>query len=524
MIRRRAMVAAVIIAAWLGGLALLVHRVYFRPQIEQFAEAAARVTPGAVFYGVMQGDRQVGYASSTIDTSQTTITVTDYLVADLPVGGAARRASARTNVTLSRALRMTSFDLDLETQGAPIRANGRVEGDSVLLLAITSGTAKSDTQRIALSGPVLLPTLVPLVVALGETPKVGKHYVIPVFDPTSMAPKDVGFDVRAESLFVISDSSVFDSTTQRWRGVLPDTLRALQLSAASSGGGGFSAWIDDEGRIVATSQLGFDLRRMPYELAYQNWRADEARLSVAENRDILETTAIAANKRMSRRRTSLRVRLTGVDLDGFDIAGQRQSLSHDTLTIEPADDSALNATYQLPIGGRRLDPADTRPEPLIQSRDPAIVRLAHSIAGRDRDPRVVAERINRWVHDSVADRVTLGVPSASQVLRARVGDCNEHTLLYVALARAVGIPARIASGLAYVDGKFYYHAWPEVLLGDWVAVDPTFGQFPADAAHLRFVVGGLTRQTELLRLMGNLTIDVLSVNSSAASSGSSGRE
>src|SRR6185437_3926977 len=150
------------------------------------------------------------------------------------------------------------------------------------------------------------------------------------------------------------------------------------------------------------------------------------------------------------------------------------------------------------------------------------VRLARRVAAGERDPRVVAERLNTWVHDSIADRVTFGIPSASQVLKTRVGDCNEHTQLYVALARSLGLPARIASGLAYVDGKFYYHAWPEVLLGDWVAVDPTFGQFPADAAHLRFVIGGLTRQTELLRLMGNLHIDVLAVNGSQVSSGSSG--
>ena len=39
---------------------------------------------------------------------------------------------------------------------------------------------------------------------------------------------------------------------------------------------------------------------------------------------------------------------------------------------------------------------------------------------------------------------------------------------------------------------------------------PTFGQFPADAEHLRFVYGGLARQVELLRLMGTLKIDVLS--------------
>ena len=38
---------------------------------------------------------------------------------------------------------------------------------------------------------------------------------------------------------------------------------------------------------------------------------------------------------------------------------------------------------------------------------------------------------------------------------------------------------------------------------------------PADAAHLRFVVGGLGRQTRLLPLIGNLKIDVLSVNAAS---------
>ena len=60
-----------------------------------------------------------------------------------------------------------------------------------------------------------------------------------------------------------------------------------------------------------------------------------------------------------------------------------------------------------------------------------------------------------------------------------------------------------------MNGKFYYHAWPEIWLERWVAVDPTFGQFPADASHLRFTIGGLARQTDLLRLVGALHIDVL---------------
>ena len=46
-------------------------------------------------------------------------------------------------------------------------------------------------------------------------------------------------------------------------------------------------------------------------------------------------------------------------------------------------------------------------------------------------------------------------------------------------------------------------------LHGWVAVDPTWGQFPADAAHLRFTIGGLARQIELLRLIGRVDIQVV---------------
>jgi hypothetical protein len=509
---RRALLGAGVVIAWLAGIALLVRREYFRPQVERLAEAATRVTPGAVYYGVMQGDRQVGFASSTIDTAEATITIVDYLVADLPVGGKARRATARTNVTLSRALRMRTFDLAIASEGAPIHADGKVDGDSVLVLSIASGSDKPETQRIPLAGPILLPTLVPLAIALGERPSVGKHFTLPLLDPASMAPKEVGFDVRAESAFVVNDSAVYDSSAKQWRAIQPDTVHAWQIAAATSGG--FSGWIDGQGRIMETTQLGFTLRRLPYEVAFENWRADSNHVAVAEDRDILETTAIAANKRMDRRVEALRVRLSNVELAGFDLEGQRQHLSGGELSIRPVADSALTAKYRL-AQGRALDPANTRAEPLLQSDDPRIRRLARQIElgqSPTSDPREVARRLNSWVHDSLKNRITFGVPSAVQVLESRVGDCNEHTQLYVALARSLGLPARIAAGLAYVDGKFYYHAWPEVYLGDWVAVDPTFGQFPADAAHLRFIVGGLSRQTELLRLMGNLKIDVVSVN------------
>jgi transglutaminase-like putative cysteine protease len=229
--------------------------------------------------------------------------------------------------------------------------------------------------------------------------------------------------------------------------------------------------------------------------------------------DILEGTAIAAGALPGRDGpTRLRVRLSGTSLDGFDLQGGRQRREGNELTITREGADVLAADWTLAgrqAGFRQRFAAELASEPLLQANDPAIVALALRIAGNERDPRVVAERINRWVHDSLAKEITLSIPNAVQVLRSRRGDCNEHTQLFTALARAVGIPTRIATGLAYVNGKFYYHAWPEIRLRDWVAVDPTFGQFPADAAHLRFVRGGLTRQGELLRLVGTLRIEVL---------------
>ncbi|MGH7671420.1 MAG: transglutaminase-like domain-containing protein, partial [Gemmatimonadales bacterium] len=149
------------------------------------------------------------------------------------------------------------------------------------------------------------------------------------------------------------------------------------------------------------------------------------------------------------------------------------------------------------------------PEPLIQARDPRIAAQARQIVGRERDPAHAAELLTRWVSGNLRREIAVGVPSAVRVLDTRRGDCNEHTALYVALARAVGLPARTVAGLVYARGRFYYHAWPEVYLGDWVAVDPTFNQFPADASHLRFAIGGLARQVELVRLVGRLKLEVL---------------
>ena len=534
--RQRAIAAVLILTAWVAGMGLLVRREFFRERSVILAEAALRLGPSTSFYVVEQQGRQIGYASTTIDTASTQFEVTDFFTADLPVAGQQIRATARSVITLSRALALKTFDVSVENSVAPMNIAGVADGDSAVTFVMKIPGQPADSQRLTVRGPILLPTLIPAVAMLVRVPQVGKTVTIASFDPATMATKDLTLRFAAESLFSVVDSARFDSTTKVFVPALIDTVRAWNL--VPTDGQGFSGWVDAQGRVVQSTQPGgITLKRVAYEIAFENWRrasgaSGAAARAAAGNTtgggtrggtrggtvggtvgDLLEGTAIAAGALPGRNGPSrLRVRLSGTSLDGFDLQGGRQRREGSELTVTRESGGVLSADWSLATrapGFRQRFAAELASEPLLQSNDPAIVALAVRIAGNARDPRVVAERINTWVHDSLAKEITISLPNAVQVLRTRRGDCNEHTQLFAALARAVGIPTRIATGLAYVNGKFYYHAWPEIRLRDWVAVDPTFGQFPADAAHLRFVRGGLTRQGELLRLVGTLRIEVL---------------
>ena len=278
--------------------------------------------------------------------------------------------------------------------------------------------------------------------------------------------------------------------------------------------------MDADGRVIrASSPLGFAMERTEYELALQARDDERAALARGDaprglDEDVIFSTAIESNVDLgtATRFEEIRFRLTGVDLEGFRLDGGRQTLRGDTLIVRRERWDELTPGYELPY--KLMDLRDAlEPEPLIQTDDPRIVRRAREItAARAQfgpDPTRVAGQLANAVFNMLEKKVTISVPSAVQVLETLAGDCNEHTVLYVALARALGLPARTAVGLVYLRGSFFYHAWPEVWLGEWVVVDPTFGDAPADAAHIRFVIGGLAQQVEIVRLIGRLNIEVL---------------
>jgi Transglutaminase-like superfamily len=428
---------------------------------------------------------------------------------EIPVMGAVHHTEATTLALLTPKLELRSFVATLQSEIGGFTARGTVVGDTVLNVSLES-QGSTQQLRVPLRHAIVLPGLLPIRAAFGHRLRVGNSFTMRVFDPLVLQEQDVAMRVTGDSTFIVPDSAVFDSTQRLWVPATYDTVRAWRVEQ-DVGGVQLAAWIDGTGRVVrAQSPVGFTMQRSAFEIAYENFRHRPHAGAAPVTGDLIDQTAIASDVKLDDlpRRDTLAVVLRGVRLAGFDLAGGRQALRGDTLVVHAETPDALRASYRLPAA--RPDLArDLAAEPLIQVHDLRIEAEARQIVGRVHDPARAARLLNDWVYDNLKAQITISVPSAVQVLAERRGDCNEHTVLYVALARAVGLPARTAAGLVYVRGRFYYHAWPEVYLNGWVAVDPTLGQFPADASHLRFTIGGLARQVELIRLIGQLQLSVV---------------
>jgi transglutaminase-like putative cysteine protease len=262
--------------------------------------------------------------------------------------------------------------------------------------------------------------------------------------------------------------------------------------------------IDEQGRTLEQTMANITLLREPRQTALtENWRDQPV--------DLPDVAKVRVDRLIqdAREATYVQVRLSGVSLDDLPIGDERQVFADNVLTVEVKAPPAKGA-FQIPYRGDDTKAlALLQPSPLVESDDPAIVEQARKIVPVNVDAVTAARAIANWVHKNLEKKALVSMTSAKDVLILRRGDCNEHASLFTALARAAGLPAEIHVGLVYLDGAFYYHAWNGVYVGEWISIDPTFGQFPADATHLRIVSGGLDRQVDIVRLMGAVRLEVL---------------
>jgi len=425
------------------------------------------------------GEHKIGYTMQSLSVTPLGYIIKEYSLIKLPMGGTVREVYLDSYAVLSLDYSIKVFTFGLISDDYTTDVHGEVR-DGKLIVRMRSGSSESMAAFDAGKG-IYLPTVVPLLAkARGFSP--GEFY-LPTFDPFSLTTDDLDI-VIGPSEAVQTDFGTRDG---------------YRIAVAFSGVTSLM-WVSKDGVVVREEETGG-------MSMYATDRERALDMPVVESAgiDILEQLAVKCSGEIKGARDLryLKVTLNGIEGEFFDLNDDFQSVVSTNpliLEIHPFDIKSSVLTDSS---------AFLKPQPLLQVDDPRIINAAFEITSDLKDPWTKAESLQEWVYQNIVKDLTISLPSAVDVLEVKRGDCNEHTSLYTALARASGLPTKICIGIVYKDGYFYYHAWPAVFLDGWRPLDPTFGQSTADAVHIKLLEGGFERQADLMRVVGKLSVTVL---------------
>ncbi len=303
------------------------------------------------------------------------------------------------------------------------------------------------------------------------------------------------------------------------------SYHATVIKTVTSLSGESKEWLDEEGELLQDdSALGVKMVRedsgaaAPPTTAY----VPPPDFAVATS---IRTQTVITNPRAVK---FLRLRVDGIPEERLVLSDARQSaqVQHENgklsviYTIRTGDEGVGNRVSGVGSEGRHPTPDTLSPKPYLAAApylevdDPRIRKQAREIVGGATDPLEKARRVRAWVHAHMKPEMDIGiVRSATDVLAHPVGVCRDYAVLFAALARAAGVPARVCGGIVYFHGSFYYHAWSEIQpvpgADRWVAFDATLPTDFVDATHLKFAQGDPTAMFQAVRVVGQLKAQVL---------------
>ena len=383
-------------------------------------------------------------------------------------------------------LGLIAFDYDYRIDGSELLQSGRKDGERLHVTITTAGTPSeraftAPTKLYPSSAIALYPVL------RGLQPQAVYAYTV--------------YDGQTQTLGEVAQQVTGYERSQFFEG------NAYKLETRLHGQN-TTTWIDHKGRPV----FELALRGVMISALEEEERAKRYIALGALNRKeaLIEFSLIRPETPVvdPRRAARMTVEITGMDqLVPAGHAQQCRLIDRDRQVCEVGANAAAEK-FSSPTEkylGASLS---------VQSRDPGIRAAALQAAPEalplmDRIAGLVA-----WLDRNI-EKVPVDVFSALDAFQQKKAECQGHAYLYTAMARALGIPTRVVSGLAYSEELqgFLFHSWAESMVdGRWVAVDPTFGQPVADATHIKLLEGeALADLLPLIDWVGRVRIRVLAL-------------
>lgn len=466
-----------ILLLWLILLAALFGRDFLIRDIDLSEEKIVARGRQESYVGVYFKGKRMGYVRTRIQANETSVAVEQEGILRLQIMGKMHPVRMAGTAQLSPGLLLKSFDFSLTSPFYSMKSKGQVRG-STIDFAMDSGKGRIE-DTITLERPPYF-TMNQRGHLLGLDLKKGDKVRLPSFDPLTLSGKESLITYQGKEKVLI-------------KGRINDLHHFQELVSGIK----VNFWLDNTGKVIKEeSPAGFVF------LAEPKFKAMDIEGS---QEDLLAAVAVDYQGRLPNLTSTPLVRYRlGLPAEGvFDLVGGRQELNDSIVTIHNEGKR-----------GRGTCGADEQKylaaTPYVQSEAPAITALAARIIQDKKEPLAQIRALAAWVYTNLDKRPVIGLPDALTTLESRQGDCNEHAVLFTALARAAHLPSRIAAGVMLHKGQFYYHAWNEVCTPEgWLSMDSSRNQLPADLSHIRFVVGETSEQLRIGSLLGNLTITVL---------------
>lgn len=470
---------AVIICLWVFLFTTLLQRHYFIETIDPEEMKILKRAKEESFLGIYFREERIGYVRNRLVQPETgKVVLYQEAFLKLNILDQIHPVSIRAKAELTPTFLLKNFTFNLSSPFYKTEAEGEVVGREVRF-SISTGTGRiSDTIRLD-KQPYISTNQRGYLLKQGL--QEGDKIKIPYFDPISLAGKDTVMEYGG-----------------RVKKLINGRIYNLHHFVETFAGIKINSWLDDQGRVIREeSPAGFVF------IAEPEFKATDL---AGKGREILSAVSVPVRGVMPDPATlqSLTYRLGGLPPEGeFELQGDRQTLDGNMLTVELEKMVAADA----PVCQDR--PEELASTPYIQSMNLAITRQSRRITADLEFPLAKVRALVDWVYGNVEKRPVLGIPDALTTLHTMTGDCNEHAALFAALARNAGIPTRVAAGVVFYEDAFFYHAWNEVCLaGEWISLDTTKNQLPADVSHIKFVEGETAEQIRIGALLGNLEIEV----------------
>lgn len=443
---------------------------------------------------VLLGGRRVGIMETTRRADGTLVETTESMRMVLERNGSAvPLETLNTSVeTVDGAPLAFRSESRLSGQGQVVE--GRVEDGARASVTVTSASGRESRTIDWTPGAVLVD---------GAERIARRHPLTP-----GTRWRHVSFDAGS-LLFVPVESTVVGRETIEVAGERRELVRVRQRATLPGAELEVDGWHADDHALVRALMPMFGM-----ELELIACESDCSAESI-QSLDLFDHTLVSSPRPLSRAERG-RPQVHRLDVDGD--SGRPPAAAGQRVEAVPGGFRVSVDPVGWRGGGTAPTTADTARNRWLEADDPLIRRAALDAVGDATGPAERMRRLTAFVRAHVADKsLDVGYASARETLDARAGDCTEHALLLAALARALDIPARVVSGLAYAprwagrDHVFVPHAWAEAWTGSrWEAFDAALPEgFGSGHIALASGDGEPSGFYAAIGLLGNLRVSTI---------------